>query len=231
MAINRPTSSRAPAGGQWQALFFPVEVLFIGRRGLHLGLRSGQGHRSGGAPVATILFIPLSAGQINLETDWAAECAEVIPRRCPVCERDSIIGHGRRLKQAHDEHHDWIEIRRGVCNCCGKTFTFLPPFSLPYTHYSLLARSQALRHYFVEHCSWESAAPTVLDPSRVADPSTLRRWFRSLDCSQPPFSFLRKTLMAVGQWLARGEIVRQDALRLSWPTLALFLQVLWPLRL
>jgi hypothetical protein len=22
--------------------------------------------------------------------------------------QDSIIGHGRRRKQAHDEHHDWI---------------------------------------------------------------------------------------------------------------------------
>ena len=47
-------------------------------------------------------------------------------RRCPVCERDSIIGHGRRRKQAHDEHHDWIGIRRGLCPGCGKTFTLLP---------------------------------------------------------------------------------------------------------
>ena len=72
---------------------------------------------------------------------------------------------------------------------CGKTFTFLPPFSPPYSHYSLIARSQALRRYFVEGCCWEAAAPTVKDPDRVADPSTLRRWFRSLDSSQPPFSF------------------------------------------
>lgn len=152
-------------------------------------------------------------------------------RRCPVCERDSVIGHGRRRKQAHDEHHDWIEIRRGLCNGCGKTFTFLPSFSLPYTHYSLLARSLALRRYFAEHCSWESAAPTVKDPNRVADPSTLRRWFGSLDCSQPPFPFLRKMLAALSQWLARGEVVRHGPLRLSWPTLAPFLQLLWPLRL
>ena len=68
---------------------------------------------------------------------------------------DSIVGHGRRRKQAHDEHHDWIGIRRGRCIECGKTFTFLPVFSLPYTHYSLLARCQALLRRFVEHCSWE----------------------------------------------------------------------------
>jgi len=64
--------------------------------------------------------------------------------------RESIIGHGRRRKQAHDEDHDWIQIRRGICNLCGKTFTFLPPFSSPYGHYSLIARSQALRRYFIE---------------------------------------------------------------------------------
>jgi hypothetical protein len=39
-----------------------------------------------------------------------ANCAEVILRRCPACERDSIIDHGRRRKQAHDDHHDWIGI-------------------------------------------------------------------------------------------------------------------------
>ena len=52
-------------------------------------------------------------------------------RRCPVCEQESIIGHGRRRKQAHDEHHDWIGVRRGRCAICGRTFTFLPLFSLP----------------------------------------------------------------------------------------------------
>ena len=79
-------------------------------------------------------------------------------RHCPICLQESIIGHGRRRKQAHDEDHDWIEIRRGLCNLCGKTFTFLPPFSLPYCHYSLIARSQALRRYFVENRGWEAAA-------------------------------------------------------------------------
>ena len=126
-------------------------------------------------------------------------------RHCPICLQESIIGHGRRRKQAHDEDHDWIEIRRGICNLCGKTFTFLPPFSLPYCHYSLIARSQALRKYFVEHCSWEAAAPTVKDPERVADASTLCRWSRSLDCSQPPFSFLRPAIHAVKRCIARRQ--------------------------
>ena len=113
-------------------------------------------------------------------------------RRCPVCERDSIIGHGRRRKQAHDEHHDWIGIRRGLCPGCGKTFTLLPLLSLPYTHYSLLARAQALRRHFMEHCSWEEATPTLNDPDRVPDPSTLRRWSGGLDRFQPATSFRRQ---------------------------------------
>jgi hypothetical protein len=183
------------------------------------------------APIDTILFIALSVGQGNLAADWASVGAEVILRRCPICDRDSITGHGRRQKQAHDEQHDWIPIRRGYCQHCKQSFTFLPLFSLPYTHYSLLARSQALQRRFVEHRSWESAAPTVKDPDRVADPSTLRRWCRSLDCSKPAFSFLRKTMAAVSQWLSRGDAIYHSDLRLSWPTLAPFLQQFWPLRL
>ena len=112
-----------------------------------------------------------------------------------------------------------------------KTFTFLPPFSVPYGHYSLIARSQALRRYFLEDCSWEEAAPTVKDPNRVADPSTLRRWFRSLDFSQPKFSFLRPTMHAISQWLSRGESLVYDSLPLSWPTVFPFLARFWPLRL
>ena len=158
-------------------------------------------------------------------------CAEQIIRRCPKCLRDSIIGHGRRCKQAHDENHDWIKVRRGICHLCGLTFTFLPLFSKPYTHYSLVARSEALRRYFMEHCSWETAAPSIKDPDRIPAPSTLRRWFRSLDSSRPGFSSLRPTIQVISQQLARGEQFVCDGLRLSWPTLFPFLQVFWPLRL
>jgi len=144
--------------------------------------------------------------------------------------RHSIVGHGRRSKQAHDQDHDWIGVRRGRCTC-HQTFTFLPPFSLPYTHYSLIARSQALRRRFVEGGSMQEAAPVVKDPQRVADPSTLRRWFRRLDSSRPPFSFLRRTIQAVSQWLRGGGILHHRSLPLGWPTLFPFLARYWPLRL
>ena len=178
---------------------------------------------------STILFIPLSAPRHKLETDWAMGCDEIILRRCPACEHDSIIGHGRRRKQAHDEHHDWIGIRRGRCTDCEKTFTFLPALSLPYTHYSLVARCQALRRRFVEHCSCEEATPTLKDPDRVSDPSTLRRWAHGLDPSQPALSFLHQTLARVDRWAAHGDPVDGDAGPLSWLTPVV--QILWPLRL
>jgi len=162
--------------------------------------------------------------------DWAEPGAGIV-RRCPVCSRDSIIGHGRRRKQAHDEDHDWISVRRGFCNLCGKTFTMLPPFSAPYCHYSLIARSQAVQRYFVGGCSLEAAAPVVKDPDRVADPSTLRRWFRALDCSEPPFSFLRRTSRSIGRLLHNGDALHHGVLRLSWRTVFPFLSRFWPLRL
>jgi Domain of unknown function (DUF6431) len=113
----------------------------------------------------TVLFVTVSAPLHKLEADWAEDCDRIILRRCPICKHSLIIGHGHRHKQAHDEHHDWIGIRRGQCADCGKTFTFLPLLSLPYTHYSLLARCQALQ------LRWEEALPKLKDPGEPP-PST-----------------------------------------------------------
>jgi len=79
-------------------------------------------------------------------------------------------------------------------------------FPLPYTQYSLLTRCQALRRRFVERCSWEEATPTLKDPNRVPDSSTLRRWSSGLDSSQPALSFLRQTLARMTQWRAAAVI-------------------------
>jgi hypothetical protein len=176
------------------------------------------------------LSLTFRGEQSKLEADWA-EPAEGINRRCPVCMRDSVVGHGRRRKQAHDEGHDWITIRRGICRPCGKTITFLPVFSLPYSHYSLIARSEALRRFFVEGCSWEKAAPPVKDPHRIADPSTLRRWFQALDSSRPIFSSLRRTLQALDHRIRGGQVFRYRDGELSWPTVFPLLHYFWPLRI
>jgi hypothetical protein len=196
---------------------------------------SGSGQDLGGSTPegnpfeVTVLFVPVAAPPQKLEADWAVDCDKNILRHCPVCERDSIVGHGRRRKQAHDEHHDWIWIHRGRCADCGTTFTFLPVFSLPYTHYSLVARSQALRLRFAEHCSWEKALPHIKDADRLPDPSTVRRWSAGVEFSQPALSFLRQTVARVTHWLARGRQVLDQTGPLSW--IAPALEVLWPLRL
>jgi len=176
----------------------------------------------------TILFVPVSVPLERLAACWAENSDELILRRCPICEQDSIVGHGRRRKQAHDEHHDWIRIRRGRCVRCGRTFTFLPAFSQPYTHYSLLARCQALLRRFVEHCSWEKAAPKFKDADRVPDSSTVRRWSQGVDESQPFLSFLRGTAVRATQWLVSAHSLQDESAILSWLTPVL--EVLCPMR-
>ena len=68
---------------------------------------------------------------------------ELLPRRCPVCRDDTIIGHGRRLRQGHDDRHACLWVRRGICQPCKKTFTILPDWLTPSGHYSLLCRQQS----------------------------------------------------------------------------------------
>jgi hypothetical protein len=59
-----------------------------------------------------------------------------------------------------------------------KSYHSMGNVELNIPHYSLLARGQALRRRFVEHCSWEDAMPTLKHPNRVPDASTIRRWSR-----------------------------------------------------
>jgi Domain of unknown function (DUF6431) len=202
----------------------------VRRLRLHSGAKPGKAASPVEPHTITILFISCSGEDLNPPPDWALATTDGIVRSCPTCQRESIIGHGRRSKQAHDDTHNRIPFRRGICRICRTTFSFLPWFSLPYTHYSLFARSQALRFRFVEQRGWEAAAPQVKDPDRVAAPSTVRRWFVSLD-SSPSFSFLRKTLAAMSEQLDRGEPLAHRGLQLSWRTVATCLHVLWPLRL
>ena len=150
--------------------FILFQLDFLQEEELRSRLRSWRVNVRQRSPFeVTILFVPVSAGLEQLASCWADDCDQIILRLCPICQRDSIVGHGHRRKQAHDEHHDWIGIRRGRCSTCGKTFTFLPLFSLPYTHFSLFARCQALWRRIKEHCSWERASPKLKDPDRVPD--------------------------------------------------------------
>jgi hypothetical protein len=99
-----------------------------------------------------------------------------LPRLCPFCGNRTIIGHGRRLKQAHDGWHAQIWIRRGFCRPCQKTFTVLPDWSPASGHYSLHCREKAWELLRQSDSSWERSVPDVADASRLPDPSTVRRW-------------------------------------------------------
>jgi hypothetical protein len=119
-----------------------------------------------------IVVIPCSGDGCKavgeVDSDW-------LPRQCPRCGQWAIIGHGRRRRQCHDETHDWIRVRRGLCNHCDLTVTVLPPVCVPGALYALTARQQAMDR-LSEGKSLEESAPDCRDGNRVAAASTVRRW-------------------------------------------------------
>jgi hypothetical protein len=147
----------------------------------------------------------------------------LLPRRCPQCCQDTITGHGRRRKQAHDDCHDWIWIRRGVCRPCGVTFTILPHWSPPHGQYSFRCREQAWEATANHGNVWEQSAPQIKDPHRLPDPATLRRWagrrLLSLYCGLKTFgfcwphwrSFLRAPTILAWDWPAAGRTLLWEA--------------------
>jgi len=148
--------------------------------------------RSGRQDLAGVTEIPLA----------------LLPRRCPLCGNRTIIGHGRRLKQAHDERHARIWIRRGLCRPCKKTFTVLPDWSPPSGIYSLHCRQQAWELLRRSASSWERSIPDVADASRSPDPSTVRCWaVRLLHAG---------TLLATKIWQATGWSAAISPTILAW---------------
>jgi len=130
---------------------------------------------------------------------------DLLPRRCPVCRENTIIGHGRRLRQGHDDQRQCIWVRRGICQPCRKTFTILPDWLTPSGHYSLLCRRQSCERIAAGD-SAEQAAPHCKDPTRLPDPSTLRRW-------------AQRRLLSVWCWVrasAQSEHFLQTPTILAW---------------
>jgi len=133
-----------------------------------------------------------------------------LPRRCPACRDDTIIGHGQRLRQAHDDRQERIWVRRGICRPCRKTFTILPDWLAPSGHYSLHCRQQSCKRICAGD-SAEQAAPHCKDPTRLPDPSTLRRW-------------VQRRLLSVWCWVragAQGEHFLRTPTILAWDLAAL----------
>lgn len=123
------------------------------------------------APV--IVFIPCSGNGCKpggFDGEW-------LPRKCPGCGWLAVVGHGRRRRQSHDRTHDSIRIRRGICSHCRRTVTVLPAWCIPGAVYSLPARQEGLGR-LADGETLEASAPLCRDPDRVADASTVGRWFR-----------------------------------------------------
>ena len=138
---------------------------------------------------------------------------DLLPRRCPVCRDDTIIGHGRRLRQGHDDRHACLWVRRGICQPCSKTFTILPDWLAPSGHYSLQCRQQSCEQIAAGD-SLEQAAPHCKDPTRLPDPSTLRRW-------------AQRRLLTVWCWVragAQGEHFLRAPTILAWDLSSIPLQ-------
>jgi hypothetical protein len=152
---------------------------------------------------AVILFIALPEAEDNIEPGVIP--LECLPRRCPVCQDHTIIGHGQRLRHAHDDRHELIWVRRGICPPCRKTFTILPDWLAPSAPFSLHCRQQACES-IAAGASVEQSAPHCKDPSRSPDSSTLRRW-------------VQRRLLSLWCWVSartRGEYFLQTPTIVAW---------------
>jgi len=117
---------------------------------------------------------------------------DLLPRRCPVCGNRSIVGHGQRLRQAHDDRHDRIWVRRGICRPCRKTFTTLPDWLMPSARFTLHCRQQACERMAASETA-EQATPHCKDPAHLPDASTVRRW-------------VQRRLISLWCWIKAGVI-------------------------
>lgn len=108
-----------------------------------------------------------------------------------MCRGHTIVGHGRRRRQAHDGRHEVIWIRRGICHSCRLTFTILPRTLAPSAVFALRCRQIACDSIAAGE-ALEQAAPHCQNPQRLPDPSTLRRW-------------VQRRLLSVACWLKAGD--------------------------
>jgi hypothetical protein len=81
-----------------------------------------------------------------------------------------VHGHGTRKRHAIiDAVKKWFLVDRFLCTACGKTFTLLPDFLLPFKHYTAAEIEGVLRHLADDGRYAQSRSE--------ADESTLRRWW------------------------------------------------------
>ena len=214
--LYRPTRTAGHAGADPQkaVLFFSFAI--EPNRKVKASRRTIPGKES--QRQAVILFIALPHAEDKADLGVFRFSLQKIPRWCPLCLQRTIIGHGQRQRQAHDEHHDWIWVRRGRCQPCKTTFTILPSWLPPYGHYTLWCRKQAWESLCEAGASWEQSAPHTKDPTRLADPSTLRRWavrrlislWSWMRSWAPSGRFLSAPTIVAWDWMATTRILLSE---------------------
>jgi len=89
---------------------------------------------------------------------------DLLPRRCPVCHDHTIIGHWLRFRQAHDDRHEHIWVRRGICHPCGRPSRSCPIGSHLQHRSACIAGNRPVR-----------ASPQAIPLSKQRRPAKIRR--------------------------------------------------------
>jgi hypothetical protein len=164
-----------------------------------------------------ILFIALSSWN-GKQGDWVRTDLDQIPRRCPQCQETSIYGHGIRKRQAHDESHAWIIVRRGRCKLCRQSFTFLPGACIPRSRYTLLYWLAALRSCQQDQSPEETAQkhsdkhepPPLADIDIAVERSTVGRWRKRWLGLRPQFILLSTQIASGCEELCHKLLSRRE---------------------
>ena len=135
---------------------------------------------------AVVLVITLPETKDNI--DAGVIPLDLLPRRCPVCRDHTIIGHGRRLRQSHDDRHERIWVRRGFCRPCCPLHRCPTRLLLPRPTSPVCSIPSASRSMF-----WKcSAAPSPKDPivvsstaSPIVSPKSLQKHENSGNAKMP----------------------------------------------
>jgi hypothetical protein len=122
---------------------------------------------------------------------------KIIPDNLPPCPRCSVDSSFFKI-HAYRERRFWVIVEMFIkaafctlvrfrCPGCGKTFTFYPPFAIPYKHYSRQSLMGFSAHYlesddttYQQAVMVENSAPGYAQNDSTLAPSTIYRWITSL---------------------------------------------------
>ena len=172
------------------SILFSFETDFTGRVKARPADRNLAGTVSGGLHASRDSFYRTARGERQHRPGVIP--LDLLPRRCPVCRNDTIIGHGRRLRQSHDDQH---ESHLGAARNLSAVREDLHDLAR-------LARTVGALQLCVADSRPVSGSPPAIPSSkprrtakirsRLPDPSTVRRW-------------AQRRLLSVWCWVKAGR--------------------------